>query len=246
MAFFFAMEGEAQGLIDALGLEAMGQMEPGMPSQWFQGTVSGDSNEPLHVSVGLAGQDAEAKCDRIGTDSAVLSAFLLCKESKPDLLINAGTCGGFIQQGGRIGSVYVGAGAYLFHGRNIPLPGFREFGCGRIPALPSAAVAEAISAELGVISTSDSFTPTAEELAFFATEHVVAKDMEAAAIARMARDLGIPFLAVKVVTDLVDHHEKEQVLFLKNYQEVTSLLSNRLQVLVAWLLAGQDVGSLAK
>ena len=76
-------------------------------------------------------------------------------------------------------------------------------------------------------------------------EGVVAKEMEAAAIARMARDLGIPFLAVKAVTDLVDHPEEEHVSFLQNYEEVTSLLSNRLQSLVAWLSVGRGVGSLA-
>ena len=247
IAFFFAMEGEARGLIEALELDEQGHLQPGLPSKWYRGILPMmGMEETLEVAVGVAGEDPELACDRIGTDSAVMTSYLLTREFRPDLLVNAGTCGGFLKRGGRIGAVYLASKAFLFHGRVIPLPGFKEYGVGRIPALPASGLTEAIDVMQGVVSTSDSFTATPQELAFFDSEDVVAKEMEAAAIARLARDIGVAFLAIKAVTDLVDHPEEEHVAFLKNYQEVTSVLTQRLLGLINWFQAGRTVGELSK
>lgn len=53
-------------------------------------------------------------------------------------------------------------------------------------------------------------------MALFARERVTCKDMEAAAIVRVARDHSIPFIALKVVTDLVDDHEPVESAFARN------------------------------
>ena len=244
VAFFVAMEGEGRGLIDELGLEAKGPLQPGLPSVWYEGTQPMPNGELLYVAVAVAGLDEGSGCDRIGTEAAVLTTFLLCQRCTPDLLINAGTCGGFESRGGKVGGLYLGAKAFLFHGRRIPLPGFQEFGIGRIPALPAAEVAKVIGADLGVVSSSNDFVTTPEVLAFFKGEGVSAKDMEAAAVARLARDLGIPFLAIKAVTDLVDHPQPEHESFLQHYQGVTSQLTECLVGLINWLSQGRNLGNL--
>ena len=59
--------------------------------------------------------------------------------------------------------------------------------------------------------------------------------MEAATIAGLSRDLGIPFLAVKAVTDLVDHPEPEQDAFQRNLEHVSERLQDRLAVLLGHL-----------
>ena len=63
-------------------------------------------------------------------------------------------------------------------------------------------------------------------MAFFAAESVTCKDMEAAAIIRVARDFQTPFIALKAVTDLVDHRQVVQESFLTNLKFATGRLAD--------------------
>ncbi len=107
------------------------------------------------------------------------------------------------------------------------MPKFDEFGVGRIPAVVvSKFQPDSLAIQRGIISTGDSFAPTREEERFFAVESVSCKEMEAASIASLARDLQVPFLAVKAVTDLVDHPESGEEDFQRNLRVVSEDLSN--------------------
>ncbi|MEE2973428.1 MAG: hypothetical protein VX672_09895 [Planctomycetota bacterium] len=238
VGFFFAMSAEGAGFANSLGLEPQGVLEPGQPAHWylgpFVGSEAGGTGRPLEVAVAFAGTCETHGVDRIGTVPAALGAHALIRRFQPDLLVNAGTCGGFKARGARVGSIYVGSKAFLFHDHHIPLPGFREFGVGRIPARRPEGVMEALGAKPGVVSTGDSFTPTEVELAFFESEGVHAKDMEAAAIARLAADIDLPFLAVKAVTDLVDDPEPGHDVFERNLARVSGLLQIRLESFLNW------------
>jgi len=48
---------------------------------------------------------------------------------EPDIIINAGTAGGFKRVSGNIGDVYV-CNEFKHHDRRIPIPGFEEYGHG--------------------------------------------------------------------------------------------------------------------
>ena len=235
VAFLFAMSAEGTGFARRLGLEDHGNLDPSLPAHWLSGSIPGSGGGSLEVAVGFAGPDPEYGVDRIGTVPAALAAHLLIRRFEPDLLVNAGTCGGFKARGAGVGSIYLGSRAFLFHDHRIPLPGFDAFGIGRIEARYPAELLEVLDAEPGVVSTGDSFTPCAEELEFFEAEGVHAKEMEAAAIARLARDYGLPFLAVKAVTDMVDHPEPEHEAFLRNLDRVSGALEERLVRLLGWL-----------
>jgi 5'-methylthioadenosine nucleosidase len=236
IGFIFAMRAEGEGLVKRLGLKAQGRLDPDLPAVWFSGRVEGGSGgRNLEIAIAFAGEDPYHGCDRIGTLPATLAAYLLCRRFRPDLLVNAGTCGGFQREGASIGAVYVGGGDFLFHDRRIPLPKFDAFGIGRIPAIVDEAMRMALGAESGVISTGDSFEPTAEEQKFFERERVTCKEMEAASIASLSRDLGIRFLAVKAVTDLVDHPEPEKSAFARNLNRVSEILEERLIKLLEWM-----------
>ena len=235
IAFFFALEAEGLELVHRLGLEETAPLDRALPARCFEGSVGASD---IRVAVAFAGIDPEHRIDRIGTAPASLTAFLLCRRFRPDLLVNAGTCGGFRSAGAEIGSIYVGADAFLFHDHWIPLPRFDAFGVGRIPANPPDEVVRLLEAERGVVSSGDSFETNEREMAFFAEEDVVAKDMEASAVARVAADLGIPFAAVKAVTDLVDHPEPGHEAFAKNLARVSELLQSRLVGLLEGLSRG--------
>lgn len=235
VAFLFAMSAEGTGFARRLGLEDQGDLDPALPAHWLTGSVPGPEGGSVEVAVGFAGTDPEHGVDRIGTIPAALAAHVLIRRFEPDLLVNAGTCGGFKARGARVGSTYLGSKAFLFHDHRVPLPGFDAFGVGRIEARYPEELLDVLDAEPGVVSTGDSFTPCAEELEFFETEGVHAKEMEAAGIARLARDHGLPFLAVKAVTDLVDHPEPEHEAFLRNLDRVSGLLQERLIRFLFWL-----------
>ena len=236
IGFVFAMRAEGQGLVDRLGLTEQARLDPDLPACWFSGRVEGGPGErDLEVAIVFAGEDPYHACDRIGTVPATLAAYLLCRRFRPDLLVNAGTCGGFQRAGASIGAVYVAGGDFLFHDRRIPLPNFEAFGVGRIPAILDEPMRAAFGAEWGIISTGDSFAPTAEELAFFKRERVTCKEMEAASLASLARDLGIHFLALKAVTDLVDHPEPEASAFERNLSRVSVILEERLVRFLEWM-----------
>ena len=244
VAFLFALSDEGLGFAQGLGLEDRGRLDPHLPAHWWGGRWSAngeDAGEPgsLEIAVGFAGADPELGVDRIRTIAAALAGYKLCHRVGPDLLVNAGTCGGFQARGGEVGSVYVADHEILFHDHRVPIAGWDRFGEGRIPARATDAVIQAVGGVRGVVSTGDSFTPCAEELAFFYREGVHAKEMEAAAVARLARDLGMPFLAIKAVTDLVDHTEPEQEAFSRNLHRVSAELQARLMRLVEWLAAGR-------
>ena len=53
IAFFFAMEGEARGLIEHLGLAAQGHLDPGLPATWFGGELPMADGQMLQVAIGV-------------------------------------------------------------------------------------------------------------------------------------------------------------------------------------------------
>lgn len=69
---------------------------------------------------------AAGKCkihgvDQVGTVPAALTAYLAMQAFNPDLVLTAGTAGGFAAPGGAVGDVYVGSSA-MNHDRRIPIP----------------------------------------------------------------------------------------------------------------------------
>ncbi|MFM9169153.1 MAG: hypothetical protein ACKOTD_03260, partial [Phycisphaerales bacterium] len=153
----------------------------------------------------------------------------------PDLVLNAGTCGGFETRGAAVGTIYLSQGNLLFHDRRIPLDHFALQAAGRWPSAHAPNHAAAIGARPGVVSTGNSLDVLPGELEFFAREQVCAKDMEACSIAQVCALAGVPFVAVKAVTDLVDHPEPVQDAFLRNLRTVTALLGERLDAGLRWL-----------
>jgi 5'-methylthioadenosine nucleosidase len=131
----------------------------------------------------------------VGTDAATLAAYMTIRKLAPDLVVNAGTCGGFQARGGTVGSIYVSEGPLLYHDRRIPIERFALQAAGRWPSTPAPRLAAAIGARPGVVSTGNSLDAMPAELAFFERERVCAKDMEACAIAQVCAQCGVPFVA---------------------------------------------------
>jgi hypothetical protein len=59
--------------------------------------------------------------DNVGTVPAAVTAYLAAQEFQPDLIISAGTAGGFRSKGAGIGDVFLAKG-FANHDRRIPIP----------------------------------------------------------------------------------------------------------------------------
>ena len=104
--------------------------------------------------------------------TAALSTFAAINELHPDVVINAGTAGGFKRQGGNIGDAYIGT-HFRHHDRRIPIPGFTEYGIGHLIAFSCKNLVETHSFKTGVVSTGNSLDHT-EKVAHISFIGVVA------------------------------------------------------------------------
>jgi hypothetical protein len=146
-----AMEAEAQPLLDALQLSKVPAKVPFAPFQVFAGSYKGH-----HVTVVTNGKDARFKVDNVGTTPGMLmwiphlncflfitflsplgalTAFYAIHENNPDIVINAGTAGGFKRVGASIGDAFITTSC-SHHDRRIPIPGFTEYGKGDHASIP--------------------------------------------------------------------------------------------------------------
>ena len=206
-----AMEQEAAPLIERLGLQPQPPFAAPAPFVAHAGEYKG-----LQITVVTSGKDAATGVNNIGTAPAALGAYLALERLNPDLLLNAGTCGGFKAEGGAIGSVYV-VSEFRNHDRRISIPGFAEYGVDARAARPAPALAAALGAATGAVSSGNSLDICPEDLAALQASHACCKDMEASGIAWAASFFPqTPLVAIKVVTDIVDGDKPSHEEFLEN------------------------------
>lgn len=181
----------------------------------------------------LHGQDVVAVLSRIGKVAAATTATVLIERFGVDRIVFTGVAGGL----GRevlVGDVVV-ADAFLQHDLDaspifpkyeVPLYGTSRFAAdkdltqkladavGR--ALPGTAV------HRGLVVSGDRFvSTTGESLALqSALPHALAVEMEGAAFAQVCHDYGVPFAAVRTISDRAD--DEAHVDFTSFIQEVAS------------------------
>ena len=221
--FFVAMEHEAAPIADALGLARMGNARMGDART---GRVAG-----AEVTLATPGVDAATKVDRIGPvhASAALARMLALAREPFDLVVNAGTAGGFEAQGQRIADLVVARDA-MFHDARVAIDGFDRVARAhtRLSADEAtlARMAATLGARAGLVSTGSSLDATPDELALFARSGALAKEMELAALAVVCRLHDTPLVALKGVTDLVDHHEPTHAAFLRNLERTAARVAS--------------------
>jgi len=158
----------------------------------------------------------DAVCSGIGKVNAAVSATKLILESKPDCIISTGVAGG-MHPSLRVGDIVIGEQvAYhdVWCGEGN-LPGQVQ-GCPRFfdadPHLLSAAREAAKGAgkgsigerKFGLIASGDQFYLGESEDARILSilPDVLAADMESAAIAQVCHRFGVPFLSIRVISDV--------------------------------------------
>ena len=118
-----AMEAEAQPLLDKLKLTKIDR--PNFTeSVMYEGVYNN-----MKIALITNGKSKRFGVDNVGTDPATLSCYIGIDRFNPDIIINAGTAGGFKRAGACIGDAFISTKTH-FHDRRIPIPGFTEYGKG--------------------------------------------------------------------------------------------------------------------
>lgn len=172
----------------------------------------------------LHGQPVVLALSRIGKVSASLTAAALISHFGVGRIVFTGVAGG-LASGVAVGDVVVAHdfmqhdldASPLFPRYEVPLYGRARFACdAHLTTLLHAAVAEALraspgsSAHAGLIVSGDRFVSSQAESSALQTglrgagHEALAVEMEGAAVAQVCADYGIPFAAVRTISDRAD------------------------------------------
>ena len=222
------MEAEARPVIAGLGLAPNDPplIPPPAPALSWSGKVKGtgdNATQTLAVSVVCPGKCRVHGVDNIGTVPAAVTAYLAVQACRPDLVISAGTAGGFKARGAAIGDVFL-ATAFANHDRRIPLEAFDAYGVWATEAHPAPALAAAVGLKSGIVTTGNSLDATDADLSAMAANGAAVKEMEAAGAVWAAHLFNTPMLALKSVTDIVDGEKPAAEEFLANLSTATVAL----------------------
>lgn len=231
VTLLMAMQQEAQPIIDSLQLVEVEQaIHQQLPMRCYQRQVG-----TFKLSLIVSGLDDRHQVDNIGSEAATLMAYEAITQLKPDLLISAGTAGGFAKKGAKIGTVYVSEEHFVYHDRHVPLPGFDQSAVGKYPAAKVSRLATNLHLKSGVISTGSSLEKSDKDVLVINEHDAVAKEMEAAGIAWVAMLFKVPMMALKSITNLIDEDNKSEAEFVKNLEKSSQALHDRFLELVDYL-----------
>jgi len=150
----------------------------------------------------------------IGKVNAAMSTTILLEKYKPDCIINTGSAGGLNPEL-KVGDAVIST-EVRHHDVDVTAFGYEY---GQVPQLPAAfkadgkliLIAEQAAKDLedfrivrGLIATGDSFMENAERVEFVRSkfENLQAVEMEAAAIAQVAYQFGVPFVIIRSLSDI--------------------------------------------
>ena len=175
--------------------------------------------------------------ENVGTVPASVATILALQKvkGKVDVVINAGTCGGFQAKGAGIGDVFLTT-AVANHDRRIQIPPYIPYGIGKIESSKFVHVlAEAIEAKTGVCTTGNSLDKHDVDEKMMKDNDASVKDMEAAAIAWSCALYDTPFFGVKVVTDIVDGDVPSHEEFMENLASAAKSLQDALPKVIEYI-----------
>jgi len=235
-----AMEQEVMPIVERFGMQRVSAFLPSAPFvAWERAGVAG--LERLHV-VWVGRDERFGGVNNVATTAAAVAAYAaIAAFGAPDLVVSAGTAGGFACVGASVGDVYLSSKC-VFHSRRIPGSegSLEEYGFGHFRSPPLPALAAAIGVKVGVVSTSDSLDSVPMDLHLMRSEGAAVKEMEAAAVAWVCQALAVPFVAVKSITDIVDGPHATRSEFESNLASASDALQQKMALLLS-TIAGSSL-----
>ncbi|SHF67009.1 5'-methylthioadenosine/S-adenosylhomocysteine nucleosidase [Ornithinibacillus halophilus] len=149
----------------------------------------------------------------IGKVNAAMATTILHERFKPTKIINTGSAGGFAQEL-NVGDVVVST-EVVHH--DVDVTAF-DYAYGQVPGMPATYKADEklrkqamsafeqvdIQGAEGMIATGDSFMDDADRVAFVKEKFqgMIAGEMEAAAVAQVSYQYGVPFVVIRALSDI--------------------------------------------
>ncbi|WP_419881475.1 5'-methylthioadenosine/S-adenosylhomocysteine nucleosidase [Peribacillus sp. B-H-3] len=173
----------------------------------------------------------------IGKVNAAMSTAILLEKFKPDAVINTGSAGGYLPSL-NVGDVVIST-EVRHHDVDVTIFGYEY---GQVPQMPAAftsdpallKIAEEAAKEIsdiqvakGLIVTGDSFMHDPERVEFVRSQFtdLAAVEMEAAAIAQVAYQFGVPCVIIRSLSDIAG---KESNISFEQFLETAALNSTEL------------------
>ncbi|MFP4555774.1 MAG: hypothetical protein ACLFNU_02780 [Bacteroidales bacterium] len=216
-----AMQTEAQPIIKKLNLKRTGKIKL-LNGEIFSGQIL-----DAKINILLNGKCQKYFVDQIGTQPATLVTHLGIEKFNPDLIINAGTAGGYKRHNAKVGDIYLSNKHVCFHDRRINIPGFDKYGIGYYPSVESEQIAKTLNTRLGIVTSGNSLNYTDKDMRLIKGINGEVKDMEAAAIAWVANLYNKPFIAIKSITDIVDGEKPAEEEFVQNLEFASEILCKK-------------------
>lgn len=231
VVIIIAMQTEAMPLVNKFELkkDQDSVFPEGVPWVRYHGTY-----KDLHLNLIWPGKDTSLEVDSVGTISASLVTYASIQALKPDLIINAGTAGGFKAKGASIGDVFL-ISDVAFHDRRIPIPVFDLYGVGQRQAFSTPNLLRELNLKVCKLSTGDSLDMSSQDETSITANDATIKDMEGAAVAYVADLFKVPALFVKAVTDLVDGDKPTAEEFMQNLVAVTAALEQSVSQVIDFI-----------
>lgn len=193
-----AMIGEARPIVSSLKLPPSMSSDPELKFDSWEG-----ENGDTEIMVKTLGHDARFGGPKVGPLPTALAAYKLIEEFQPDIFINAGSAAGFSEKGVQVNEIYLGQGTAGFYDRRGGTSAFVEFCRGDYPILKASKLAAALNVKTAKITTGHSFDLEPADLKEIERTQAQIRDMEAAAIGWVAEMKSVPFLPLKVITDII-------------------------------------------
>ncbi|MGM9923692.1 MAG: 5'-methylthioadenosine/S-adenosylhomocysteine nucleosidase [Bacillus sp. (in: firmicutes)] len=185
----------------------------------------------------LDGVDVVLLKSGIGKVNAAMSTTILLEKYQPTAVINTGSAGGYAKNL-EVGDVVISS-EVVHHDVDATIFGYAY---GQVPQMPPTYVADeklieaseraaehiqGMQVAKGLIATGDSFMNDPERVEFVRTkfQDLQAVEMEAAAIAQVAYQFGIPFVVIRALSDIAG---KESNISFDKFLETAAVNSSQL------------------
>eukprot|EP00252_Welwitschia_mirabilis_P008692 TRINITY_DN20768_c0_g1_i2.p1 TRINITY_DN20768_c0_g1~~TRINITY_DN20768_c0_g1_i2.p1 ORF type:complete len:264 (+),score=53.95 TRINITY_DN20768_c0_g1_i2:171-962(+) len=234
-----AMQAEALPLVNKFQLteDQNPPFPKGMPWIRYHGVY-----KDLQISIVIPGKDPIFGIDSVGTVTSALVTYASVQALKPDVIINAGTAGGFKDKGACVGDVFL-ATDVAFHDRRIPIPVFDLYGKRSRPTFQPTNLVNDLGLKVGRLSTGDSLDLSPQDEEIIRANDTAIKDMEGAAVSYVAELFSIPAIFLKAVTDVVDGERPTAEEFLSNLNTVSQAMEEIVTKVIEYI-NGKTLSSL--
>ncbi|MFS0861655.1 5'-methylthioadenosine/S-adenosylhomocysteine nucleosidase [Fredinandcohnia sp. 179-A 10B2 NHS] len=185
----------------------------------------------------LNGQEVVLLKSGIGKVNAAISTTILLLQFKPDYVINTGSAGGHLESL-NVGDIVISSDV---RHHDVDVTAF-NYEYGQVPGLPAAFKADRKLVELaeksaegisdkqvvtGLIATGDSFMNDPVRVSFVSEKFgdLYAVEMEAAAVAQVCHQFGVPFVVIRALSDIAG---KESNISFDQFLETAAINSSHL------------------